>query len=191
MLRLRFLPFAALLALFAAALPVAPATARASGSRPDVRRLAEKLEQNAARLGLSPETLAKVRAIVDEAAPESDALQNKLRMAQATLRELLSTPRPDEAAVLRQADEIGALESALLKQGLRSLLRIRPLLTDAQLAELKQIRAERLAPILEHCQPVIAAACAGNEGRELVDCLREQPDLPPACRDAVDALRRK
>jgi Spy/CpxP family protein refolding chaperone len=181
------------LALVCAALALGstPAAARPPGPHPDVRRLADKLERNAARLGLSAETVAKIRAIVDAAAPESDALQNKLRQAHATMRELLDTPRPDEDAVLRQADAIGALDTALLRQGLRTLLQIRPLLTDQQLAELRKIRAERLAPVLEHCQPIISAACVGSEGREMMDCLREQPDLPPACREAVDALRRK
>jgi hypothetical protein len=159
------------LALVCAALALGstPAAARPPGPHPDVRRLADKLERNAARLGLSAETVAKIRAIVDAAAPESDALQNKLRQAHATM----------------------ALDTALLRQGLRTLLQIRPLLTDQQLAELRKIRAERLAPVLEHCQPIISAACVGSEGREMMDCLREQPDLPPACREAVDALRRK
>jgi Spy/CpxP family protein refolding chaperone len=183
----------ACLALVCAALALGttPAAAGPSGPHPDVRRLADKLERNAARLGLSPETVAKIRAIVDTAAPESDALQAKLRQAHATMRELLDTPRPDEDAVLRQAEAIGALDTALLTHGIRTLLQIRPLLTDQQLAEMRKIRAERLAPVLANCQPIISAACNGSEGREMMDCLREQPDLPPPCREAVDALRRK
>ncbi|MDX2166753.1 MAG: periplasmic heavy metal sensor, partial [Deltaproteobacteria bacterium] len=172
------------------ALGAGPAAACAPGP-PDVRRMADKLERNASRLGLSADTLAQIRAIVDAAAPEAEALQSKLRQAHATMRELLDTPRPDEEAVLRQAEAIGALDTALLKQGLRTMMQIRPLLTDAQLAELRKVRAERLAPVLQHCQAIIAAACSGLAGREMMSCLREQPDLPAPCRDAVDALRRK
>lgn len=189
---LRRLAFGCLALLGAALLcGSTPAAARPPGPHPDIRRLADKLERNAERLGLSQETLARIRAIVDAAAPETDALQSKLRQAHATMRELLDTPRPDEDAVLRQAEVIGALDTALLKQGIRTLLQIRPLLTDQQLAELRKIRAERLAPVQANCAAIISAACSGTSGREMMDCLRQQPDLPPPCREAVDALRRK
>ncbi len=177
--------------LFGIALIAAPVLAQPSIAHPDVRRMAEKLEQNAARLGLSSATLAQIRAVVDAAGPEADALQLKLRTAHATMRELLDTPRPDEAAVMQQADIIGGLETELLKQRVRTLLRIRPLLSDEQLAEMQKIRSERMAPVLTHCSDVIANACAGMEGREMVDCLRQQPDLAAPCRNAVDSLRRK
>ncbi|MDX2166716.1 MAG: hypothetical protein SF182_06620, partial [Deltaproteobacteria bacterium] len=60
----------ACLALLGAALALGarPAAACAPGP-PDVRRMADKLERNASRLGLSADTLAQIRAIVDAAAP--------------------------------------------------------------------------------------------------------------------------
>lgn len=180
----------ALLPLLAvAALAAAPVEARPPGK--DARRMVRKLEENATRLGLSAARLAEIRAVVDAEAPAADALDVQLRAAHEQMRELLSTPRPDEAAVMRQAEAIGRLETALMQQRLRTLLHIRPLLTDTQLAELKRIRQERIGPVQEACGAAIAAHCASARGREMVDCLRDRADLPPACQAALDALRRR
>jgi Spy/CpxP family protein refolding chaperone len=59
------------------------------------------------------------------------------------MRRLLGQDRPDEAAVMQQAERIGALEIELHKQRLRTMLRIRALLTPEQRRELVTIHGER------------------------------------------------
>ena len=155
------------------------------------RRVLADLEANAARLGISDETVAKIRAIVADGMASGESMRAELAEARSALRGLLSTPRPDEAAVMAQARQIGALDTRLLELRLRTLLRVRPLLTDAQIEALHAIRQQRLAPVRDACRAEIGASCADAiSGRETVRCLRAQHDqLSDACRAALSALR--
>jgi Spy/CpxP family protein refolding chaperone len=154
------------------------------------RKLLADLEANAARLGISDQTVAQIRTIVAEGMASGDSLRAELLEARTALRGLLSMPRPDEAAVMAQARKIGALDTKLLELRLQTLLRVRPLLTDAQIEALHAIRQQRLAPVRDACRAEIAASCADAvSGRETVHCLRAQHDqLSDACRAALSAL---
>jgi Spy/CpxP family protein refolding chaperone len=101
------------------------------------------LERHADRLGLDEATRAKVRAVAEAARPEGDRLREDLHAAHGEMRALLGQDAPDEAAVLAQAERIGAAETALQKQRLRTMLEIRALLTPEQRAELVKIHEER------------------------------------------------
>jgi len=154
------------------------------------RKLLADLEANAAHLGISDETVRKIRAIVTDGMASGDRVRAELLEARTALRSLLSTPRPDEVAVMTQARKIGALDTKLLELRLQTLLRVRPLLTDAQIEALHAIRQQRLAPVREACRAEIGASCADAvSGRETVHCLRAQHDqLSDACRAALSAL---
>ena len=101
------------------------------------------LEEHAERLQLSDETRASIRRIADASRDEAEAHREQMRELHEQLREILRQDTPDEDAVMRKADEIGAAETALQKQRLHTMLEIRALLTPAQRAELVKIYEER------------------------------------------------
>jgi Spy/CpxP family protein refolding chaperone len=101
------------------------------------------LERHAERLGLDAETLARIRAAADASRPEHERLAGELHALRLEMRTLLSADAPDREAVLRQADRIGAAETALDKHRLLTLLEIRALLTPEQRRELVRIHEER------------------------------------------------
>jgi Spy/CpxP family protein refolding chaperone len=154
------------------------------------QKMLADLEANATRLGISDETMAKIRAIMLGGTSSAEGVRAELGEARAALRTLLSAPRPDEAAVMDQARRIGALETKLLELRLHTLLRVRPLLTDAQIEALQGLREQRFAPVREACRAEIAAACAdAASGRETMHCLRAHNDqLSDACRSALAAV---
>src|SRR2546422_8902834 len=95
---------------------------RDTSARPD-RFIAEYAE----RLGLDQETLATIRTIVEASRAPGETLRAELRQAYAQMRALLSQEAPKEAAVMQQADAIGALELAARKQRLQGIMRNREL----------------------------------------------------------------
>lgn len=84
----------------------------------------------------SVELPGDVRADVDELLDASHrtrrSLQRSLRTAHDEMRALLGAESPNEEAILQQADKIGTLQTALEKDRLSTLLRVRERLTPAQ-----------------------------------------------------------
>lgn len=151
-------------------------------------RIAEMLERHADEIGLDAATLARIRAVVAAGKADEDRLHRSLREARHALRDLLDAVPPDEAAVMRQAEVIGALETEALKHRLRTLLAVRPLLTDEQLARLHTLRERRFASLREACGDDVRRFCADEpgRGRGLIRCLRRhQDDLSAECRAAL------
>jgi hypothetical protein len=107
------------------------------------------------------------------------------------MRTLLSQEVPNEAAVMQQADAIGALKLALLKQRLQAMLRIRALLTPAQRQELMRFQetwqARRRPDIMQACQAESLEICPdAAPGRPHLACLEEHlAELSMACRTAI------
>lgn len=189
--RLALLCAVALAALVTYA-PTAAAGGPGGPGRGHVARLLDDLDANAARLGISDDTVKQIHGLVAEGRGAAEGMRAELTTARSALRDLLSAPQPDEAAVMAQARQIGALETKLLELRLHTLLRIRPLLTTAQVEALRAVRQQRLAPVRQDCDDEIAASCADAvTGRETVRCLIGHRDhLSAPCRAALDALRR-
>jgi len=118
-----------------------PGGARGPGRRPPP--FDDVLERNAGRLGLDERTRSEVRGIADAAREESRGIEAGLRPLHDEMRKLLDQEAPDLDGVLRQADRIGAAETELSKLRLRTMLRIRGLLTPEQRQELVRIHEER------------------------------------------------
>ena len=133
---------AMLLAAASAGLP-AHADEQPHGRKHERPPLDALLERHAERLGLDVETLARIRAAADASRPEHERLAEELRALRLDMRALLSEDAPDRDAVMRQADRIGAVETALDKHRLVTLLEIRTLLTPEQRRELVRIFDER------------------------------------------------
>ncbi len=154
------------------------------------------IERNAERLGLEPEVQAAIRRIVQESRAQAEVLHQQTRDAHEAMRALLSQDRPDEAAVMRQAEMLGALELDQRKIRLRSILAIRELLTPEQRAELVRLRGEdmgsrrRRGP-LGACTADLRSRCAeASSSREALACLAEHHDvLSERCLGALDPNR--
>jgi hypothetical protein len=159
---------------------------RDTSARPE-RFIAEYAE----RLGLDKETLVMIRTIVDASRAQGETLRADLRQAYAQMRALLSQEGPNEAAVMQQADAIGALELAARKQRLQVILRIRALLTPAQRQELIRIQetlhTRRRSDFMPACQAESTNFCPdAAPGRPHLECLYEHmADLSEACRSAI------
>jgi Spy/CpxP family protein refolding chaperone len=103
------------------------------------------LAQNAERLGLDQETQDQIKAIAKAARAEAKPTRELVRAKKDAMHLMLQSDAPVEAAIMQQADEIGALQTELRKNKLRSMLKIRKLLTPEQRKELVKIHNERRA----------------------------------------------
>jgi Spy/CpxP family protein refolding chaperone len=163
---------------------------RDTNTRPD-RFIAEYAE----RLGLNQETLRTIHTIVDASRAQGETLRADLRQAYAQMRALLSQEEPNEAAVMQQADAIGALELAARKQRLQVMLRIRALLTPVQRQELSRLQetwhARRRPDFMPACQAESTDFCPdAAPGRPHLECLSEHmAELSEACRTAIQGRK--
>ncbi len=101
------------------------------------------LERHAERLGLEPAARSEIRSIAIAARDEARGLERRVRELHDELRTLLDQEKPDLEATLGQAERIGSAETDLHKLRLRTMLRIRDLLTPEQRRELVRIHEER------------------------------------------------
>jgi Spy/CpxP family protein refolding chaperone len=103
-----------------------------------------RLEHLVESIGLDEKTLTEVYKVIDASKAEHRELRRKLREVHDRMHSLLEQKEPDEAAVMAQADTIGALETEIQKQRLRTVLQVRALLTPEQRAKLLELlRARR------------------------------------------------
>jgi len=100
------------------------------------------IEYHAERLGLSEETVAEIRELVDESRKQNRGAVEKLAQKHARLREQLHAEEPDEVAIMAQVEEIGSLMTEEKKRRMRAILAIRKLLTPEQRRELMRIQEE-------------------------------------------------
>ena len=163
---------------------------RDTSARPD-QFIAEYVE----RLGLDQETLATIRTMVEASRAQQETLRAELRQAYAQMRARLSQEVPDEAAVMQQADAIGALELAARKQRLQVMLRIRALLTPAQRQGLMRLQetwhTRRRSDIMPACQAESTDLCPdAAPGRPHLECLYDHmAELSEACRTAIQGRK--
>ena len=164
---------------------------RAAGPHPG--RFLE--EEYAERLGLEAGTLAAIHTIVETARLQNKTLGTELHQAHAQMRALLSQDTPDPAAVMQQADTIGALELAERKNRLQAMLQIRTLLTPAQRQELIRLQGESSMrgrfDGLRACQADSAKLCPdAASGRARLQCLHDHLEaLSEPCRAAIQRPR--
>lgn len=152
-------------------------------------------EEYAERLGLEAETLAAIHKIVETVRLQSRPLWRELHQAHTQMRLLLSQETPDPAAVMRQADTIGALELAERKNRLQAMLQIRAILTPAQRQELVRLQGELAtrgrSEGLHACQDDSAKLCSdATPGRVRLQCLRDHLEaLSETCRAVIQRPR--
>jgi periplasmic protein CpxP/Spy len=108
------------------------------------------LERHADELGLDADTLARIRDIADKSRQAEQPLADQLRTLHQGMRALLEAESPKADDVMQQADKIGALETELRKDHLRTMLEIRALLTPEQRQKLVQLFETRKQRWREH-----------------------------------------
>ena len=167
---------------------------RAGAQRPSrdaSAQLDRFIAEYAEHLGLDQETQAAIRTLVEVSRTQGEPLRAARRQAYAQMRALLSQEAPNEAAVMQQADTIGALELAIRKQRLQVMLRIRALLTPVQRQELMRLQeiwhARRRPDMLPACRAESLEICPdATPGRAHLACLEEHlAELSAACRTAI------
>jgi Spy/CpxP family protein refolding chaperone len=99
----------------------------------------ERLEAHLRELGLDSAQFEKVHAILSEAKRTREQSDGRMRKAFDEMRALLEQDKPDEAAVMQQADRIGSLLTEGRKAMLRALLAVRADLTPEQRQKLNEM----------------------------------------------------
>jgi Spy/CpxP family protein refolding chaperone len=154
------------------------------------------IEENAEVLGLNDETLGAIRSIVGESKDTGDQLHAKLRELHKGMKALLAQDSPDEAAVMRQVDAIGAAEVEMQRHRLGTMLKIRALLTPEQREEMTRLREDTRGlwkhALLEACDMDLVALCPEADDRwSRKQCLKENREkVTEECSDALKAARR-
>jgi Spy/CpxP family protein refolding chaperone len=114
------------------------------GERPGRGRFRHGLvERLSAQLGLDPAKQAEIQKIASAARADGRPLVENMRSLRDQLRGKLAEDAPDQKAVMQLADKLGAAETEVHKHRLRTLLRIRELLTPEQRRELVRLLDER------------------------------------------------
>ena len=149
------------------------------------------IEEQAEQLGLDEKTMAAIRTIVDASRARGQTLRAELHTAYAQMRALLSQELPDEAAVMQQADTIGALELTERKNRLQAMVRIRALLTPVQRQELirrqGELHSRRRPDFMQACQADSTNLCPdATHWRPRMQCLHNHiEELSETCRAAI------
>ena len=95
------------------------------------------------KLDLDDDTRANVRALIDARREQTRDARKELKAAHTQMHGLLQADQPDEAEVLAQVERIGTLRTALHKQRMQTLLRVRALLSPEQRATLLEMFKKR------------------------------------------------
>jgi Spy/CpxP family protein refolding chaperone len=106
-------------------------------------RFVRMLQENAQRLGLDETSLREIESVAGQDRDAIQALRAREENEERVMRELLEKRTPDESAVMRQAEVLGGIDTEQDKLRLRTMIRVRQLLTPEQLAELSKLREER------------------------------------------------
>lgn len=101
------------------------------------------LEKTVDKLELHAEQRTAVQAVIDQAKPAGEKLREDVKAAHESMRALLEQPTVDEAAVMAQADAVGAAMTESRKHDLRTMLQVRALLTPEQRSQFEQMLQER------------------------------------------------
>jgi Spy/CpxP family protein refolding chaperone len=102
-----------------------------------------RIEAAAAELGVNEATLAKIKDLAYKAETDAIAIRAEMQRAELELKRLMDQDKPDTAAVMRQVEQVGAVETRMRKNRTQLLLAVRELLTPEQRARLTRWVDER------------------------------------------------
>lgn len=98
------------------------------------------------RLGLTDQQMEQLRSRRLEAAKERVKIRSDMRIARIELRELMTSPTPDEKAVMAKARQIGDLYAQLLETRVAHGLALKKILSPEQQQKLREMRAAGRGP---------------------------------------------
>ncbi|HEV2706536.1 MAG TPA: Spy/CpxP family protein refolding chaperone [Pyrinomonadaceae bacterium] len=97
-----------------------------------------------AQLNLSPEQRAQLREIRRTSAPEGQALAQRLQRARYALDAAIYADQTDEALIAERTREVAAAQAAVIRMRAETELRVRRVLTPAQLELFRQLRRQTM-----------------------------------------------
>jgi Spy/CpxP family protein refolding chaperone len=100
------------------------------------------IERHAEELDLDDATLEKIEALIDGSREQARAIREEHRAARDEMHALLDLDTPDRAAVMSQAEVLGAIDTRKHQHRLATMLDIRALLTPEQRAKLGDLKDE-------------------------------------------------
>lgn len=98
--------------------------------------------RNQMALGLTGEQIDAIKKLLNESHSKTIDLQVDLQRVTEKLGTIVSATKIDEAAALAASDEAMALESQIKKAHLALLIRVKNLLTPAQVEKAKALRPD-------------------------------------------------
>ena len=161
------------------------------GGRGGEFRMGARLEMMAKELQLDKRTRKQIESIFVQTRAEARAMKQRIRPLKRSMKELLFQDNANEAEIMARIDEIGALRTKLRKLRVKTLLRVRQLLTPAQRAKLRNMRQQKREVIKRNCAPDIQKFCGAASGRGIKKrCLFKNFDqLSPQCKKAVKKFK--
>jgi Spy/CpxP family protein refolding chaperone len=106
----------------------------------------------AKEIGLTDDQRKALKGVMDSAVEEMKGLQAKMREAGKKQVEMMGQNTPDEAAILKGVEEIGALRTQIAKVTTKQILAAQKVLTTEQRAELRGMIKSRMAEMREQGQ---------------------------------------
>jgi|GEM_PF-483234 Spy/CpxP family protein refolding chaperone len=94
------------------------------------------------QLDLTPDQIAKIRAIREQAKDERFAVNQRLRQAQSALDEAIEADNATEAQIEQRAKELSEAQVAATRMRALTELRIRRVMTAEQLTKLRTLRQQ-------------------------------------------------
>jgi len=98
------------------------------------------MKKHAKEIGLSEETLKKIDAAIEAGTAEETKLREESAAAIEELNTLLAENRPSEKKLLATAGKVGEIASKSRVLKVKSVVEMRALLTDEELAKFMEIR---------------------------------------------------
>jgi Spy/CpxP family protein refolding chaperone len=137
--------FTLLCALLAASSIAAGAHAQARQSRlntPGGIAEGRLMKQHASELGLSEEVIAKIDASIEADTAEEKKLRELSVAALEDLNKVLAQKMPSEKDLMAASDKVGEIASKSRELKMKSVIRVRSLLTPEQLDKFIELRAQ-------------------------------------------------
>jgi Spy/CpxP family protein refolding chaperone len=92
----------------------------------------------AKEIGMTEEQSAALKKLFSASQTETEATREKMQKLGMEQAELLSKDAPDEAAVLKVVDQLGALRNEMARHRIRQMLAAQKILTPEQRAKLRE-----------------------------------------------------
>jgi Spy/CpxP family protein refolding chaperone len=156
------------------------------------------LDRYADDLGLDEETRAAIEAIADSSRNRGEKLEQQKEAAREALKSFLDEELPNQEAVMRQVEALGAIDVELKKQFFQALIDIRKQLTPEQREQLLALersrrsqRDARRKELVASCELDVVAFCPdAATRRDRMRCMREHRDeLSSECSAAIEMLK--